>query len=183
MTLLVLDGDGGGIVRRYPLAIWVGIVFSLALATSALYWDHTRVVLAPDSEWATIAQLRAEYREATERLELPEGQTWPQLPYLGAEPVTGETYTYGAGVGAEWAEWYWFDVWATEAVSGEDSATRAAALRQLPEFFQMTAFTTTMEAEYFNDMITRSQSGDDSVLREYVSTVDLAARNGGQTDE
>lgn len=165
--------------RTYPLAIWAGIVFSVALSASALYWDANRVVLAPSSEWATLAQIRAEYREATKRLQLPSGRMWPeQLPY-NADSGDGSGCAYGAGVGTEWAEWYWFDAWAAAAASAEESSlARADAVAALPEFYATQAFATTAEPAYFRELITAAEKGDLSPLREYVDTLDPIMTEG-----
>jgi hypothetical protein len=151
-------------MRRYPLAIWAGVVFSLALCVSALYWDASRVSFSATSEWATGEQLYAEYREAQARLELPEGEEWPATPPFPATSPDGTRNNYGAGLGTEYAEWCWFDAWARCAVSAsEPTATRSTAVERLPDFYEMTAFESAATSEYFTRVITAAQNGDRGV--------------------
>lgn len=169
-------------MQRYPLGIWAGIIFSLTLSASALYWDESRVVLGPDSSWATPATLDAEYREAQERLVLPEGQRWPAaLPYPATSP-DGVKNNYGKGLGAEWAEWYWFDAWTAVAVSSaESTATRRAAIELLPQYYETRAFSTSADPDYYRNIITTAQNGDTTALREYVDLVEELARDEDET--
>jgi hypothetical protein len=171
--------NGAISVHRYPLGIWIGIVFSLALCASALYWDSSRVVLGPDSSWATIAQLNEEYRAATRELILPGGHDWPATPpYTGTAP-DGAKNSYAAGIGTEWAEWYWFDMCAAVAVSSTVSASaRQTAIDQLPGFYETRAFSTAADPDYYRDTITAAQSGDLAALREYVDSVESSTGNG-----
>ncbi len=171
-------------MRRYPFAVWAGIVFAIALSGSALYWGPDKVILGSNAINVTIGTLRAEYRSAQERLRLPAGHTWPELPLPAADPVDGTPYTYGPGVGAEWAEWYWFDMWASVAASETvPPATRDAAIRMLPGFYETSAFESSAESGYFRDIITRAGTGDLEPLEEYVATVqELDSYGGGSGD-
>jgi len=163
-------------MRRYPFPIWAGIVFSLALCASALYWDAGRVSFSADSEWATGEQLDAEYRDAQSRLDLPQGAEWPAAPPFSATSPDGTRNSYAAGLGTEWAEWCWFDAWARCAVSASEStATRGAAIRRLPDFYDMTAFKSAATPEYFTKVITDAQNGHSEGLQEYVDSVETAA--------
>ncbi|MBI5230594.1 MAG: hypothetical protein HY876_00305 [Coriobacteriales bacterium] len=167
-------------MRRYPLAIWAGIVFALALSASALYWDSSRIDLGADASWGTVATVNSEYRAATEQLSLPEGHKWPKAtPYTDRAP-DGAAYSYAAGVGREWAEWYWFGAWASVAVSStEPTSVRQAAIDRLPEFYKTTAFSTTTEPGYYRRIITAAQKGDCDGLREYVEALDDSTGEGG----
>ncbi|MHB9003445.1 MAG: hypothetical protein ACYC6C_05200 [Coriobacteriia bacterium] len=170
-------------MRRYPLGIWAGIVFSLALCASALYWDASRVSFSPDSVWATGEQLDAEYHKAQSRLDLPEGVEWPEAPPFPAMAPDGARYSYGAGLGTEYAEWCWFDAWARCAVSAsEPTATRSVAVERLPDFYEMTAFESATTSEYFTRVIAAAQNGDLTGLREYVDSVE-SAKSATVTEE
>jgi len=165
-------------VQRYPLGIWIGIAFSLALSASALYWDASRVILGENSSWATIAHLNAEYRAATEDLVLPEGHDWPgALPYPATAP-DGARNNYAVGLGTEWAEWYWFDTWAAVAVSSTESAsTLQAGIDHLQGFYETRAFSTSVDPDYYRDTITAAQNGDLAPLREYVDSVESSIQS------
>ena len=167
-------------MRRYPFAIWLGVVFSLALSVSALYWGPERVILGPNAINVPAGTLRAEYRAAQQQLTLPARHRWPELPLPTADPVDGTPYTYGPGVGTEWAEWYWFDMWASVAASETVSASlRETAVATLPSFYETQAFKTTAEAGYFREIISKAGRGDLDPLREYVATVDALDSYGG----
>lgn len=167
-------------MHRYPLPIWAGIVFSLALCVSALYWDAGRVSFSSDSAWATGEQLDAEYHDARSRLDLPEGVEWPAAPPFPAASPDGTRNNYAAGLGTEWAEWCWFDAWARLAVSASESTvTRSAAIDRLQGFYDMTAFESAATPEYFTEIITAAQQGDSAGLREYVDSINESdAANG-----
>lgn len=171
-------------MRRYPLPVWAGIVFACALSTSALYWGPDRVILGASAVNVPVGTLRAEYGEAQKHLALPAGYSWPELPLLGADPDDGTPYTYSPGVGTEWAEWYWFDMWASVAVSqGVAPETRARAVATLPKFYETAAYKSSAEATYFKDIISKAGSGEVGPLREYWATVEeLDSYRGGSGD-
>lgn len=156
----------------------MGIVFSLALCVSAVYWDESRVSFSPNSEWATGEQLDAEYRDAQARLDLPDGAEWPAVPPFPATAPDGTRNSYGAGLGAEYAEWCWFDAWARCAVSASEStATHEAAIDRLPGFYTTTAFESAATPEYFTKIITAAQNGDSAGLQEYVDSVESVSES------
>lgn len=168
-------------MAKYPPAVYAGIVFSLSLAACALYWDSSRVVLAEGSEWTTVAGMNQEYRDAIRRLTLPEGRSWPkELPYEG-EDEEGTPYTYAAGIGEEWAEWYWFDAWAAASVAETASAaSRQEAIARLPEFYETEAYSTSADRDYFRNMIQKASAGDIGPLSEYTRT--MPDRTGTQEE-
>lgn len=165
-------------MQRYPLGIWIGIAFSVALSASALYWDASRVTLGENSAWATIAHLNAEYRAATEDMVLPEGHDWPEeLPYPATAP-DGVRNNYAVGLGTEWAEWYWFDTWAAVAVSPTATASaRQSSIDHLPGFYETRAFSTAVDQGYYRETIAAAQNGDLAPLREYVDSVESSTQS------
>lgn len=166
-------------MRKYPLSVWAGIVFACALSASALYWGPDRVILGAHAINVPVGTLRAEYREAQDHLVLPAGHEWPELPLAAVDPYDGTPYTYSPGVGTEWAEWHWFDAWASVAASeGVSAELRADAVSMLSGFYKTAAYKSTAEAAYFRDIISRARRGDLAPLREYWATVE-----GLDTDE
>lgn len=171
-------------MRRYPFAIWLGIVCSVALSASALYWGPERVILGSGAINVTAATLRAEYGQAQEQLTLPVGYEWPELPLPSVDPDDGTPYTFAPGVGTEWAEWYWFDMWASVAASQTAPASlQKTAVGTLPSFYETAAFKSTAEAGYFREVISKAGRGELGPLREYVATVEALDSYGGGSGE
>jgi hypothetical protein len=177
------QGDSEVPLRRYPIGVWLGIIFSLVLAAGALYWDESRLPLSPGASWGTAASVNAEYRAAAKRLTLPDGYEWPSETPFPAKDGNGVVMTYGAGFGTQWAEQYWFNAWASVAVSSTVStATREAALRRLPEFYESSIYANTQEPEYYRQIITEAQQGDLTALRLSLG-LDEPLDDGGVEDE
>lgn len=172
-------------LRRYPFGVWLGILYSLALAVSAVYWSGSRVPLNTGASWGTAASVDREYDATTRRLTLPHGYEWPSETPFPAIDENGLGIAYGAGTGAQWAEWYWFDSWASVAVSATaPDAARDAAIHRLPEFLRTTAFANMVDqgqADY-RKMIDEAQDGDLTELRSYVGAGDGPAEDGGKDE-
>ncbi len=169
-------------MQRYPFGIWLGIVFSLSLALSALYWSESRLPLKSGASWGTVATVNQEYLAATARLKLPDGYKWPkETPYRAADE-NGDSLAYGAGCGTQWAELYWFDSWVSVAASATTPVARDAATRNLLGFLDTTAFKNIAEQEYYRNMILDAQKGELSTLKEYAGFNGILP-NGRRVDE
>lgn len=170
-------------VQRYPFGVWLGVAFSVSLAVSAVYWDASRLPVNAGSSWNTVVGVNREYRATAENLTLPDGVDWPTETPYPAEFENGGKLSYGSGVGAQWAQSYWFDAWASVATSpAADAIEREAAIRQLPRFLHMDAFKNKEpphEREAFRKMITDAQAGKLSELQDYIGLKSSPGESGG----
>jgi hypothetical protein len=119
----------------------------------------------------TYDEAMAEYRTATEQLELAPGGTWIESPtVLQAVDETGQPNYYEAGVGAQQADFQWFCSWAA-AMVGSSGAAREAAMQRLGTFPEHGVWEKMDDNGHhlFTTMLADADLGDLSGLTGYLS--------------